>query len=220
MKYLTYVAAAAAALSGAASAQESIYAQFSAGVSVNANVRTPDIDIDDGVDQFSGFVRLNGEPNFAAGVEFGVDGLARRFRTGISYDYASASVDSADIVGTLNGAPYNETINLDDFDVDNLDLVAEVHFVQGQIAANIAPRTAMFDAYIGGGVGAAFAGGVDKGLAYSGTASVEFPISNDWAGGLRYRYMRASNLTDDVYGFDYEPVNMHLLSVSITGRNK
>lgn len=220
MRFTTRSAAAAAALffSPAALAQGSVYTTFSVGSKVKATYREPEVVYDDGVDTFDGALRYNSDPSITAGLEVGSARIANRFRIGVSYDYVKASLDTVNYVGTLNGIAVNEKVDVGDLadalGYTDINLVGHAHFVQGQAAVNLAPPNARFKAVIGAGGGAALANGVDTGLAVSGTAALEIPVNAALSLGVRYRYIRASGWTDQLYNYDYEPVNLHLISVT------
>lgn len=207
--------AAAIGFNAQANAQGSIYTQLGVGVNLKSSVETPTFSYDDGVDSFDAYFRGESDPRITGSLEIGGDRIGGRMRFGVAYDYANFGFDTVRMIGTFNGEPFNESVDLEDFDLEELDLVTGVHLITGQAAVNVMPVNAPVRVLVGGGAGAGFAEGVDTGLALTGTAAVEFPMGRGFAGGIRYRYARVSGWNDDYYAVQYEPASAHLISLTV-----
>ena len=200
-----------------ASAEPVAYFERSVGAAFLPNVNTQTYTFVLPPDTISGHAELNYGTQLVAGAEIGYGGFAHgdlRWSI-ISYDYLHATLDSARLVGTINGVPSsitlsNGVLNGAGFDFDN-----SVHLLTTDVYYNFPDIGGVVRPYLGVGAGAAFIEHADAELALAATAGLRYGFAHNRAYiGVRYRYYRIAGPTDDL-GIKYDPIQAHTVSAVI-----
>jgi opacity protein-like surface antigen len=200
-----------------AAAQEqyrSVYAEGSVGAAFVQSVNTKQFSFTNPPNTFSGRAELDYGTQFTVGAEVGLIFFNGRIRTGISYDYANATVRSANLIGTLNGAPVNGPFSRAALGSVASDFDNTVNIVAANVTYNFSPAS-QFQPYIGVGFGS---GSVqtakDNEFVVTGTLGARMSLSDAIYVGARYRFTHVEGITD-VLGIQYEPIEFHTVSVLI-----
>jgi hypothetical protein len=194
------------------------YVEGSVGFSFLSNVDSEDFAALTPIGLFEGNAQLDYNGNWAAGLEGGY--MTGPWRFGVSWDYISSEVESAHLVGTLDGVPadfYQSDQELEDNfgisgnnDIHIFAVNAYYHFGGlglGGAFVGIQP-------YIGGGLGLATHQDADSSFAFTGSLGANFAIGPAAYLGGRYRLGFVGNHTHDS-GIDIESTWTHTFSLVI-----
>lgn len=188
------------------------YGEALLGASFVQDVQTHHYTVDTGDGIFSGRVKGSYDPTLSAGAELGVSTGPWRF--GISWDYASAKLGKATAVGTLDGVPFEQSVNRTDLASFGVSADTQVQIVAGNVYYNL-PLLGPIRPYVGLGAGAAI---IDKAkdtvLAGLATVGARFALNDRVYLGVRYRFNYVSGITDN-FGVQYDPIMFHTVSVLI-----
>lgn len=217
MKFFA-IAVACTIAPSAAMAQQTLYTDLNVGIGFLPEAAV-DVEIDDGIDMFSGQVSADAESTVVFGGEIGMRGVgSRHISVGISGDYFEANAESLSAIGTLNGMAIDETVFLDELDLAGFDLDTEVLTLMGNVRYDIAGPNARFQPYIGVGGGVSFISDWDSATTLGVTAGIRIPLINSFYTGIRYRYLRLFDVADIDLGeglsFTRGDSDVHLITLT------
>jgi hypothetical protein len=194
-------------------AQPVAYIEGSVGVAFMPNVSTQTYTFFIDPYTISGHGELDYGTNLVAGAEIGYAGFAHgQLRWGLSYDYMHATLESASLVGSVNGVPGSIKFSSGELNGAGFNFDNSVHLITTDFYYNFADIGGVIRPYVGVGVGAALIEHADAELALSGTAGFRYGFADNTAYiGVRYRYYRISGPTDD-FGIKYDPIQAHTVS--------
>jgi opacity protein-like surface antigen len=211
---LTCIFLAVPTLAAAQEAQHTAYIEGSVGAAFTSSVNTKQFSFADPMNTFSGRAELDYGTQFTAGGEAGLILFSGRIRTGISYDYANATVRSATLIGTLNGVPVSGPFSRSALGSVASDFDNTVQIVAANVYYNFAPD-AQFQPYIGGGFGSgAIQTAKNNEFVVTATVGARMRISNAVYIGARYRFSHIEGITDKI-GIRYDPIMFHTVSAVI-----
>jgi len=195
--------------------QHTAYIEGSVGAAFTQTVRTKQFSYTDPMNSFSGTAALDYGTQFTAGGEIGLSFFNGSIRTGISYDYANATVRSANLVGTLNGAPVSGPFSRSALGsvASSFDNTVQV------IALNVYYNFLSPDAHIQPYIGAGFGSGdiqtaKNKEFVATGTVGARIRVSDQIYVGARYKFTHIEGITDKI-GIRYDPIEFHTVSAII-----
>ena len=205
------LAALLAAVPTVASAQVG-YVEGAIGQTLIPDVETKNYTLyDPSLGTFIGHGELDFGSEFSGGAEIGF--ARERFRFGLSWDYATAEIDTVRLVGTLDGSPYSEEMSGAELeDVTGISFDENVHILGANAYYNFGAPEAMWRPYIGAGAGLAMFQNADSEFALQLTAGVRFALGTNAYLGGRYRFAWIKGPEDDI-GIAYEDINLHTFSV-------
>jgi opacity protein-like surface antigen len=165
----------------------------------------------DSMNTFSGTAKVDYGTQFTIGGEAGLTFFNDRIRTGISYDYANATVHSAFLVGTLNGAPVNGSFPRSEVIASNFDNTVQIFALNAYY--NFLGPDAQFQPYIGGGFGSGkIQTAHSNEFVATGMAGVRIRVTDQTYVGVRYRFTHIEGITDNL-GIKYDPIQFHTVSL-------
>jgi hypothetical protein len=188
------------------------YIEGAIGISLISDVETEDYLIDvPGYGTFFGRAEANYETEFTGGAEIGL--TTGRWRFGASWDFTSAQLDTARVIGELDGSPISQEITDDALAEDfGISLDNNAHLFAGNAYYNFGPADASFRPYIGVGLGAAVFEKASTEFAVTATLGARFALGPRTYVGTRYRLTHIGGPTDD-FGAEYEPITLHTFSL-------
>ena len=199
----------------AAAQNRTVYVEGSVGAAFTQSVDTKQFSFSDPMNTFSGRAELDYGTQFTAGGEIGLSLFNDRIRAAISYDYANATVRSANLIGTLNGVPVSgpfsrAALGTVASDFDNTVNIFAVHAYYNFLSAD-----AQIQPYIGVGFGSGKVQTAESNeFVVMGTLGARIKVSDQIYVGARYRFTHIEGITD-VIGIQYEPIEFHTVSALI-----
>jgi opacity protein-like surface antigen len=200
-----------------AAAQENYtaYIEGSLGAAFTESVSTKHFSFADSMNSFSGTAKLDYGTQFTVGAEVGLMFFNDRIRTAISYDYANATVHSATLNGTLNGAPVSSSFSRDALGSIASDFDNTVHILALNIYYNFLPPEAQLQPYVGVGFGSGKIQTANSNeLVITGTLGARVKVTDQLYVGAQYRFTHIEGITDNI-GIQYDPIQFHTLSLII-----
>ena len=198
----------------AAAQEHTVYFEGAVGAAFTQTVNTKHFTFTDPVNTFTGTAALDYGTQFTVGGEVGLSLFGDRIRTGISYDYANATVRSATLVGTLNGVPVNGPFSRTALGTVASDFDNTVQIIAANAYYNFAPG-ASFQPYIGAGFGSGkIQTAASNEFVVTGTAGFRVRVSDQMYVGARYRFSHIEGITDKI-GIQYDPIEFHTVSAIV-----
>ena len=201
-----------------ASAQDfpyTAYLEGAVGAAFTQSVSTKPFSFVDPVNTFSGTAKLDYGTQFTVGGEIGLTFLNDRFRAGISYDYANATVRSATLNGVLNGVPVSGPFSRAALGSVASDFDNNVHIIAVNVYYNLLGPNAQVQPYIGAGFGSGkIQTAKSNEFVVTGTLGARVRVSDQVYIGARYRFTHIEGITD-VIGIHYEPIQFHTVSAVV-----
>jgi opacity protein-like surface antigen len=198
-------------LAAAQGRQPTFYVEGGVGAAFTESVDTKQFTFIDSMNNFSGRAKVDYGTQFTIGGEAGLTFFNDRIRAGISYDYANATVRSATLIGTLNGAPVNGSFPRSEVIASNFDNTVQIFALNAYY--NFLGPEAPYQPYIGGGFGSGkIQTAHSNEFVATGMAGVRMRVSDQIYVGARYRFTHIEGITD-VLGIKYDPINFHTVSV-------
>jgi opacity protein-like surface antigen len=199
------------AVAAAQGRQPTFYVEGGVGAAFTQSVDTKPFTFTDPMNNFSGTAKVDYGTQFTIGGEAGFTFFNDRFRTGISYDYANATVRSATLIGTLNGAPVNGSFPRSEVIASNFDNTVQIFALNAYY--NFLGPDAQFQPFIGGGFGSGKVQTAHSNeFVATGMAGVRIRVSDRIYAGARYRFTHIEGITD-VLGIKYNPIEFHTVSL-------
>jgi len=197
-----------------AAAQERLhlfYVEADVGAAFTESVDTKQFTFTDPMNSFSGRAKVDYGTQFTAGGEVGLTFFDDRIRTGISYDYANATVRSATLIGTLNGAPVNASFPRSEVIASNFDNTVQI--IALNVYYNFLGPEAKVQPYIGAGFGSGSIETADSNeFVVTGMIGARVRMSDQFYLGARYKFSHIEGITD-VLGIKYDPIEFHTVSL-------
>jgi hypothetical protein len=205
------IAAILAAIPSVAAAQTA-YLEGSLGVAIISDIETDDYTMNlSGSGLFEGRNELSFESEVTGGVEAGLGFGPWRF--GVAWDFMTAQLDTARVVGTVDGVPFLfEGTDSDIADLTGLSFQEDVATVSANAYYNFGAEDASWRPFVGIGIGGAAFQDSDVELAVNATAGARFALSPRAYLGARYRLTWIEGPQDDL-GIKYNSIYMHTVSV-------
>jgi opacity protein-like surface antigen len=201
-----------------AAAQEQEYRAYvegAVGAAFTQSVNTKPFSFTDSVNSFTGTAELDYGTQFTVGGEIGLTFFSGRIRTGISYDYANATVRSATLIGTLNGVPVSGPFSRSQLGTVASDFDNTVQVIALNVYYNFLAPDAPIQPYIGAGFGSGKIQTADSNeFVVTGTVGARIRVSDQLYVGARYRFTHIEGITD-VIGIQYDPIEFHTVSAII-----
>jgi opacity protein-like surface antigen len=198
-------------LAAAQGRQPTFYVEGAVGAAFTQSVDTKQFTFTDPMNNFSGRAKVDYGTQFTIGGEAGLTFFNDRIRTGISYDYANATVRSATLIGTLNGAPVNGSFPRSEVIASNFDNTVQIIALNAYY--NFLGPDAPFQPYIGAGFGSGnIQTAKNNEFVVTGTVGARVRVSDQIYVGARYRFTHVEGITD-VLGIQYEPIEFHSVSL-------
>jgi opacity protein-like surface antigen len=212
---LTCLFLAVPTLATAQEQQHSVYLEGAPGAAFTQTIRTKPFSFTDPMNSFSGTAALHYGTQFTVGGEIGLTFFSGRVRTGISYDYANATVRSATLVGTLNGVPVNGPFSRAALGTVAADFDNTVQIVALNLYYTLLPDDAQIQPYIGAGFGSGkIQTAASNEFVVTGTLGARWRVSDQIYVGARYRFSHIEGITD-VIGIKYDPIEFHTVSAIV-----
>jgi len=199
----------------AAAQEHRFYIEAAPGAAFTQSVKTKPFSFADGVNSFTGTAELDYGTQFTVGAEVGVTFFGGAIRTGISYDYANATVRSATLVGTLNGVPVSGPFSRSELGTVASDFDNTVNVFALNVSYSFLRPDAPIQPYIGVGLGSGKIQTADSNeFVVTGTVGARFRVSDEVYVGARYRFTHIEGITDKI-GIQYDPIEFHTVSLII-----
>jgi len=196
----------------AAQEQRTVYLEGAVGAAFTQTVNTKPFSFSDPMNSFTGTAALDYGTQFTVGGEIGLTFFNGRVRTGVSYDYANATVHSANLVGTLNGVPVSGPFSRAALGTVASDFDNTVQIVAVNAYYNLLPADAQVQPYIGVGFGSGKIQTAESNeFVVTGTLGARVRVSDRIYLGARYRFNHIEGITD-VLGIKYNPIEFHTVS--------
>lgn len=212
---LTAIFLAAPSLAAAQIPQHTVYAEGSVGAAFTQRIDTKQFSFSDPMNTFTGRAQLDYGTQFTAGGELGLTLFGGSIRTGISYDYANATVHSATLIGVLNGSPVSGPFSRTELGTVATDFDNTVQIVAVNVYYNLLAADAPVQPYLGVGFGSGKIQTANSNeFVVTGTVGARIRVSDQIYVGARYRFSHIEGITD-VLGIQYNPIEFHTVSAII-----
>jgi len=201
-----------------AAAQEQAYRAYveaAPGAAFTQSVKTKPFSFNDSVNSFTGTAELDYGTQFTVGGEIGLTFFGGTIRTGISYDYANATVRSATLIGTLNGVPVSGPFSRSALGSVASDFDNTVNIIALNVYYNFLRPDAPIQPYVGVGFGSGKIQTANSNeFVVTGTVGARIRVSEQLYVGARYRFTHIEGITDKI-GIQYDPIEFHTVSAII-----
>lgn len=199
----------------AAQEQYTLYVEAAPGAAFTQTISTKPFSFSDGVNSFTGTAKLDYGTQFTVGGEVGLTFFDGRIRTGVSYDYANATVRSATLIGTLNGVPVSGPFSRSQLGTVASDFDNTVQLIALNVYYNFLAPDAAVQPYIGAGFGSGKIQTANSNeFAVTGTLGARIRVSDQLYVGARYRFTHIEGITDKI-GIRYDPIQFHTVSLIV-----
>ena len=212
---LTSIFLAVPTLAAAQEQQHTAYIEGGVGAAFTQSVSTKQFSYTDPMNSFSGRAELDYGTQFTVGGEIGLNFFNGRVRSGISYDYANATVRSATLIGTLNGASVSGPFSRSALGSVASSFDNTVHVIALNVYYNFLSPDAQIQPYIGAGFGSGIIQTAKNNeFVVTGTVGARIRVSDQIYVGARYKFTHIEGITDKI-GIRYDPIEFHTVSAII-----